>query len=84
MTSLILHFKRPQTWSRALRIHVWNTAPATLASEWPGQPLEDDGDDWFSIELSGVTRTELVVHDGQGHQTPDLAREREGWFEGGQ
>lgn len=84
MTRLILHFKRPRMWSRALRIHVWNTAPAALSSEWPGRPLQDDGDDWFSIELVGVSRTELVVHDGQGHQTHDLERDREGWFTGGQ
>lgn len=46
--------------------------------------MRDEGDDWFGIDLRGVARTRLVFSDGQGRQTIDLERDRDGWFIDGQ
>jgi hypothetical protein len=38
------------------------------------------GDDWYSYEIKGTESATVVFTDGEGQQTSDLSRERDGWY----
>lgn len=48
---------------------------------WPGLELRRLGNDWYALELEGVTSCSLVFNDGHSAQTEDLWRDRTGWYE---
>jgi len=39
----------------------------------------DDG--WWTYRFPGIAAASFVVHDGAGHQTSDLRRDRPGWYD---
>lgn len=47
---------------------------------WPGIEMRPVGDDWYEVTLPELDAASIVFNDGQGHQTPDLSRERDGWY----
>ncbi len=81
MPTLSLYFQKPADWADSIHIHYWEQNPGGAASDWPGRPMataEDPG--WFVVSLPQTNSTHLLFHDGQGRQTPDLFRTRNGWF----
>ncbi|MBK1644043.1 alpha-amylase [Thiocapsa imhoffii] len=81
MTDLTLSFERRPQWGKQLYVHCWDARPNGLTTSWPGQPMEPGEDGWYHLRLVGVTATQLVFTDGEGHQTPDLWRDRDGWLD---
>lgn len=77
---LHLRFQRPSDWAESVHIHYWDTRPVRRATQWPGVPLRHLADDWYEIELEGVSATSIVFNDGRGRQTADLRRESDGWY----
>jgi glycosidase len=77
---LIIHVRRPQGWTEPLHIHFWDLRPGRPGSAWPGLPMERGADGWYRYRFEGAESAHFVVHDGQGRQTPDLHRAREGWY----
>lgn len=80
MSKLTLHFKRPKHWGSSIRMHYWGTRPQVDATSWPGVPMRAIGDDWFAYAIQGVESASVVFTDGEGQQTSDLCRERDGWY----
>ena len=80
MAELSVHFKKPRGWQDPLKLHYWNTAPASSATTWPGLPMTAEGNDWFVYRLEGIEAASIVFNDGAGQQSADLRRAREGWF----
>ncbi len=53
-------------------VYFWSTTPNTLTTTWPGELMNDDGDDWYSYTLSGVECANLIFSDYGSSQTDDL------------
>jgi len=81
MPDLVIHVKKPVTWAAPLYVHVWDTQPPLPATLWPGVAMIDEGDGWFGHTIVGAGSAHLIFHDGAGHQTADLRRDRDGWYD---
>ncbi|MCS6832969.1 MAG: starch-binding protein, partial [Flammeovirgaceae bacterium] len=81
-----VYFKRPSNWTTTPRIHYWNAQPAgSLASTtWPGVTMTEDTNGWWRFTFpANVTGINLLFHSGTGVQTPDLYRNKTGWYRDG-
>jgi len=63
-----------------LNLYYWNTSPGNLTTNWPGEPMEDEGNGWYKRTLDGVTCTNLIFSDNGNNQTADLSRCEDGWY----
>ncbi|PWJ33664.1 chitobiase/beta-hexosaminidase C-terminal domain-containing protein [Sediminitomix flava] len=80
-TGLKIHFK--SSWGSATRIHYWGTSNGA-SSNWPGELMTAEGNDWYVYTIEGATSANLLFHNNGGSQTGDLSRSGEGWYKGGQ
>jgi hypothetical protein len=82
MPEITIRFLCPSDWATPPRIHTWDREPGHTGSDWPGEPMQPDADHpgWYRTNFPATTRLRLVFNDGQGRQSGDLARERDGWF----
>jgi Starch-binding module 26 len=79
VAGLEVHFKKPADWQEPLFVHYWDDGRRTA---WPGEPMTVEDDGWHFHTLSGVRTATIVFNDNKGHQTPDLGRDRAGWYDG--
>ncbi|MCK8522126.1 starch-binding protein [Aquimarina sp. D1M17] len=81
---LKLYFKKPSNWSQ-VNVHYWNETPDILPnSNWPGPLMNQMGNaDWYEYIFEGVTTINLLFSDNGANKTPDLSRDRDGWYEDG-
>ncbi|MDX9721509.1 MAG: starch-binding protein [Myxococcota bacterium] len=77
---LMVHFHRPAGWADTVYIHYWDTSPAVGETQWPGELMQSEGDDWYSYLIKGAVSASIVFNDGSGQQTGDLSRALEGWY----
>ncbi len=82
MPEITVHFQPPSDWVEPVMLHFWNRMPNNGATEWPGLPMEpaQEHPGWYCYRFEDTSRVHLVFNDGDGRQSPDLARERDGWF----
>lgn len=82
-SELVVYVQRPAGWSPPLHIHSWDRMPGAGASAWPGEPMEPvpGRPGWYRYRFAGTRSLRLVISDGQGHQTPDHALDRDGWLD---
>jgi len=82
MTNITIHFQRPADWREPVMIHYWDRMPHANATDWPGVAMSPvpDRPGWHCYRLEDTTRVRLVFSDSDGRQSPDLARDRDGWF----
>jgi alpha-amylase len=83
---ITVYFMRPSDWASTIRIHHWNALPtgAQANTAWPGT-LMDNEEDWYSFTFNpSVTSSSLIFNDGNGRQTADLNRDKDGWYYNGQ
>ena len=87
MPDITIHFLRPPDWAEPIRVHYWDRSSATgvdtdRQSRWPGVRMTQahDRPGWYQVRFADTTRVHLVFNDGDGRQSPDLARTRDGWF----
>ncbi len=82
MTDFTVYCKKPIDWQGTLYVYCWDTHPdRDTHKAWPGEPMTAIEHDWFTYSLTGVTHTRLLFHDNHGNQTPDLQRDRTGWYD---
>jgi glycosidase len=81
MPDLTIHFLKPQGWRNTVHVHFWDTDPSGGASQWPGTPMQAEGNGWFSHRFVGTKSVHLVFNDAQGNQTEDLFRDQDGWLD---
>ncbi|MBL6449620.1 starch-binding protein [Fulvivirga sp. 29W222] len=80
---LTIHFKKPSGWTTA-NIHYYNVSPAGITStNWPGFPMNNDGNGWWSYTIEGANCADIVFNDSGMAQTADLSRCGEGWYDNG-
>jgi len=84
MTDLTVYFKKPADWADSVYIHYWNAQPGRSATTWPGIRMIPNDDGWFIHRLEGIKAASLIFSDGQGWQTSDLRRERDGFYRNGE
>ncbi len=80
---LIVGCECPTGWAEPLYIHWWDGAPGGGSSGWPGVPMQPDPEraGWYLHRFPNTRLMHLIFNDGQGHQTPDHVRERNGWLD---
>ena len=81
MPDLTIHVRKPADWAEPVRIHTWDTRPAGASTTWPGAAMTWDGEGWWRITLQGVEAAAMVFNDGEGRQTGNHWRERDGWLD---
>lgn len=81
MPDLTIHVRKPADWAEPVRIHYWDTRPAGPSTTWPGAAMTWDGEGWWRITLEGVEAAAMVFNDGEGRQTGNHWRERNGWLD---
>ena len=74
--SLTVHFK--STWGSSY-IYYWQTNPSTTTVNWPGVPMQNDGNNWYSYVLD-VSSANLIFNNAKGSQTADLSRTSGEWW----
>ncbi len=81
---LHIYFKKPSNWSQ-VNIHYWNESPNVLPpSNWPGLQMNRiDNTNWYEYVFIGIDRTNLLFSDNGTNKTPDLSRNRDGWYDNG-
>lgn len=75
---LTVRFRKPAGWAEPLYVHYWATDPAVPEPGWPGEPMADAGDGWWTHRIDGARTANLIFNDNSGHQTGDLYRDRSG------
>jgi glycosidase len=60
--------------------YAWKEGPVALLGDWPGTAMTDDGDGWWVITISGETSASLIFSNNGSGQTPDLSRDKTGWY----
>ena len=81
---LHIYFKKPASWSQ-VNVHYWNESPDVLPpSNWPGPVMTQVGNsEWYEYIFEGVNSTNLLFSDNASNKTPDLSRDRDGWYDNG-
>jgi glycosidase len=82
MADFTVRFLRPADWAEPVMIYTWGPGSGGKESDWPGVPMAADLEvpGWYEFRFTDVPRVQLLFHDDQGHQSPDLERGRDGWF----
>ncbi|MGE5152870.1 MAG: alpha-amylase family glycosyl hydrolase, partial [Bdellovibrio bacteriovorus] len=83
LSDLVIHVQAPADWTPPLYIHLWERMPQGPASGWPGERMEPVAGrpGWYRYRVPETRSLRLVISDERGHQTPDLAREGDGWLD---
>lgn len=84
--NITVYFKKPSNWGNNIGIHYWGAFPSGSLpdTQWPGVSMAAEGNNWFSYSFpASVAGTNLLFHDNSGRQTPDLYRDKTGWYENG-
>jgi|GEM_PF-5306844 len=82
--SMTVYYWMPDDWTSPY-IHYWDVTPAAtlVNTNWPGFPMQDMGDGWWSYTLQGAQCANIVFSDNGFPQTYDLARCGDGWYKDG-
>jgi len=83
MSSYTIHFDKPADWADTVHLHYWGLEPGGQCSEWPGEPMATQDGRRYTWRCEGARSVQCVIHDGQGRQTADLYRDRDGWLDAG-
>lgn len=65
-------------------MHHWGAIPtgSITSSSWPGVSLTAESDGWYSFTFPETVQSTNLLFHGNG-QTPDLSRNKEGWYKDG-
>ena len=76
-----VNFFRPSTWGTAINIYWYNALPdgALASPSWPGVPMTNNGDGWYSHVFTNIASATVIFNDGTV-QSADLARDKTGWY----
>ncbi len=79
-----VHFFKPSDWGTGINIYWYNVdPPGSLPNvNWPGTPMTNDGDSWYSYSFTNVNSAVVIFNDGS-KQSADLPRDKDGWYSNG-
>lgn len=77
-TGITVHYYQP---SGVPTIYYWNSLPTNLETEYPGDAMTADGDDWYSYSWDDITKINMVFVTN-GEQSDELTRSNPGeyWY----
>ena len=78
--TLVIRCQAPAAWARPLFAHLFQIQPHVQDTSWPGIEMQSIGEGWYELTLPDFDAASIVFTDGQGNQTPDLRRDRDGWY----
>ena len=77
---LLVRFKKPESWADSVNVYYWNAGSAP-GVDWPGMAATSLGEGWFEYQFpAGANAANLIFNDGNGQQTGDLYRTKDGCF----
>lgn len=66
-----VYYYNENSWTNVYS-YAW-TGTTKYLGDWPGKPMKNEGDKWFSIIVSGTTASDIIFNSGSGgSQTSDL------------
>jgi peptidoglycan/xylan/chitin deacetylase (PgdA/CDA1 family) len=68
MNSMKIFFRKPTSWSKVY-IHYWGTIPDKLETKWPGVPMKQEKNSWYSFTLPDQVRLNAVFNNNSKPQT---------------
>jgi glycosidase len=72
-TTFTVYFKKPSTWSTAVKIFYWGVTGTAPAVSWPGVAMTSDCGSWYKFTFpSTVSASNIIFNDGT-LQTADLS-----------
>ena len=76
-----VHFFPPSNYGTGINIYWWDAQPSGILADgtWPGVPMTNQGNGWYSYTFSNIDSTNLIFNDGT-NQTANLARGHNGWY----
>ena len=80
-TDLTVYFKSDNFTSPS--IYYWNVTPTALTTAWPGVPMMDNGDGWYSYTFENTSCANIIFSNNGSNQTEDLNRCENGWYYNG-
>jgi glycosidase len=80
-TGFTVHFFPPSNYGTGINIYWWDAQPAGILADgtWPGVPMTNQGNGWYSYSFTNIDSTNLIFNDGS-NQTANLARGHNGWY----
>jgi glycosidase len=80
-SAFTVNFYRPTSWGTGINIYWWSAQPAGILADgtWPGVPMTNDNNGWYSYTFNNIDSTNLIFNDGS-NQTANLARGSNGWY----
>ncbi len=80
-SAFTVNFYRPTSWGTGINIYWWSAQPAGILADgtWPGVPMTNDNNGWYSYTFNNIDSTNLIFNDGT-NQTANLARGSNGWY----
>jgi glycosidase len=83
-SNMIVHFRRPATWTNTPRLYFWNATPTGAATTtWPGVQMVSEGNGWWVYTINGVQCSNLIFNNANAPQTADLYNCNECWYDNG-
>jgi hypothetical protein len=79
-----VYFYKPTNYGSGINIYWYNALPsgALPSPSWPGVPMTNDGDGWYSYTFTNIASAVVIFNDGT-NQTADLPRDATGWYYNG-
>jgi glycosidase len=82
-SDLTVHCQCPPGWAQPPLVHYWERDPGGESSQWPGLAMEPvpKRPGWYRHRFAATRSLRLLFTDGQGRQSADLERDRDGWLD---
>lgn len=79
-SSVIVHYN--SKWENP-NIYYFNSLPENIETEWPGKPMQSEGNNWYTYKFENVNKINFIINK-DGEQTEDLSRKSgEWWYKNG-
>ncbi len=84
-SSVKVHFYNYNDWDNA---YIYYYGEGDITPEWPGTPMNPEGDGWFEYEITGIRFPKVIFNDSQRNQIPEKDAEgftvtQEVWYRNG-
>ena len=80
-----VHFFKPADWGTGINIYWYNQdPPGSLPNlNWPGTPMTNDGNGWYSYSFTNVNSATVIFNDGSKQISLICQEIKTGWYANG-
>ena len=76
-SNIIIHYKGELD---EPNIYYWNSLPNNMETDWPGNEMEEEKDDWYSYEFKGVNKINFLFNKDSDQTEEFTKKSGEWWF----